>query len=214
MHRKSIIAEVGNWKDSSTLRLPTDIEFLTRLRDHGELTVPANRLTVFKFPSTQRPNSYIEKPSYQQAEYVERIRSEADFLNREFLEIILYFVREHPDLVHQFCLRGDAAPGALQRQILAQRGLDPGFGTTWGDAVPLQSDWKALRFLNREADICPERDYTYLARYSSLLLNGLFVGGSWHDLERDATNAVYRWVENDAQIVVTNPNGHRTVFDD
>ena len=81
MHKKSIIAEVGTRKDSSTLRLPTDMEFLTRLRDHGELTVPANRLTVFKFPSTQRPNSYIEKPSYQQAEYVERIRSEADFLH-------------------------------------------------------------------------------------------------------------------------------------
>ena len=211
MHQTSIVAEIGGWRDFRELRLPTDMEFLTRIRDHDKMVVPTNRLTVFKFPSTQRPNSYLEKPSYQQAEYVERIRCESDFLNRELFEIFRYFVRTQPNLVHQFYLHGDVEPGALQKQILKGRGLDAHTGedSTPDDTLPLHSDWKTLRFLNRESDICPRRDYTYLRTYSSLPLNGLFVGGNWHTWERDANDAVYRWVENDAQIVVTKARSAR-----
>ncbi len=83
MHRRRMAAEIGGWRDYRALRLPPDVEFVQRAFESGRRFAAVPALTVFKFNSAFRPNSYRERPSHEQGEYVRRIRNEPDFLERE-----------------------------------------------------------------------------------------------------------------------------------
>ena len=81
LHESQLGREVG-WRDYREIVLGPDHDFIERADERaGTLVVPA--LTVFKFPSAWRKNSYIEKPSHEQAVYVRRIESERGFIYRE-----------------------------------------------------------------------------------------------------------------------------------
>jgi hypothetical protein len=58
-------------------------------------------------------------------------------------------------------------------------------------------------------DIAPDEDRRALHAQDELPVDGIFVGYNWHSLENDATGARWRWVDRDAQIVVTRPSGAR-----
>jgi hypothetical protein len=80
--------------------------------------------------------------------------------------------------------------------------------------VPLPEDGAALRRLNAADDIGPAaaRDALHasgLHASGTLPADGLFVGPGWHPLERDDAGARWRWLDGDAQIVVTRPSGAR-----
>lgn len=102
MHKRRMERDIGYWKDFRTLNMPPDLEFLARAYDHSKKFIAVYELTVFKFNSAWRPNSYIEKPCDQQAEYVQRIKSESDFLYRELLEFVkittLPLPRQYPEI--------------------------------------------------------------------------------------------------------------------
>jgi hypothetical protein len=51
---------------------------------------------VFKFNSAWRRNSYQDKPSHEQAEYVRRIREDKNFLAGELLEIATAYALNRP----------------------------------------------------------------------------------------------------------------------
>lgn len=82
-HRKSLVDEIGPWRDYRTMERPPDIEFVQRAFEQGKRLVPVNALTVFKFASAYRRNSYVEKPSHEQERYLGRIESERGFVYRE-----------------------------------------------------------------------------------------------------------------------------------
>lgn len=85
VHESQLGREVG-WRDYREIVLGPDYDFLHRANElAGTLVVPV--LTVFKFPSSWRKNSYIEKPSHEQAAYVRRIESERGFIYRELLAL-------------------------------------------------------------------------------------------------------------------------------
>ena len=86
-HRRSLTAEIGPWRDYRTMQRPPDIEFVQRADEHGKRLVPVNALTVFKFNSAYRRNSYIEKPSHEQERYLGRIESERGFVYRELAAV-------------------------------------------------------------------------------------------------------------------------------
>ncbi len=83
MHRRRMVREIGGWADYRTLRMAPDTEFVLRAHQRGKRFVAVGALTVFKFNSAFRPNSYRERPWREQAEYVRRIETESDFLARE-----------------------------------------------------------------------------------------------------------------------------------
>src|SRR6185295_18672074 len=83
MHRRALAQEIGGWRDYRTIAQAPDEDFLTRTWTAGKRVVHVNDLTVFKFPSPWRRNSYIEKPYQEQADYLRRIQSDPDFLYRE-----------------------------------------------------------------------------------------------------------------------------------
>jgi hypothetical protein len=74
---------------------------------------------------------------------------------------------------------------------------------------PLSEDPAALRRRNANPDIGPPVDTQALYAGDDLPADGLFVGQDWHQLEKTAEGA-FRWVDNNAQIVVTSPTGRRT----
>ena len=92
-HRKSLVDEIGPWRDYRTIVRPPDIDFVVRAHEHGNRLVPVNALTVFKFNSVYRRNSYIERPSYEQARYFRRLEHERGFVYRELGAVALATLR-------------------------------------------------------------------------------------------------------------------------
>jgi len=90
MHRRDLVEEIGGWREYRTIDSAPDTEFVGRWRDRSIVVVP--HLTAFKFPSSKRKNSYVEKPSFEQAEMLRRIGEEPDFLERELTHIVQLLV--------------------------------------------------------------------------------------------------------------------------
>lgn len=88
MHRRSLIERIGGWKDYRTLELAPDREFHERAFRSGGRLAQSDNLSVFKFPSAWRKNVYRDKPFQEQAEYLERMKTEPDFIARELLAVV------------------------------------------------------------------------------------------------------------------------------
>jgi len=86
MHRADTAREIGGWRDWRTVYEQPQKDFFRRLLGKRSEPLSVRELTVVKFHSGWRPNSYVEKPSAEQAAYVARIQSEPDFRYRELLE--------------------------------------------------------------------------------------------------------------------------------
>ena len=87
IHDSQLGREVG-WRDYREIVLGPDYDFIQRADERaGTLALPA--LTVFKFPSAWRRDSYVEKPSHEQASYVRRIESERGFVYRECAALVI-----------------------------------------------------------------------------------------------------------------------------
>jgi glycosyltransferase involved in cell wall biosynthesis len=130
VHRRDLVDRIGPWRDYRTLVLPPDQEFVLRAHRHGLRFVSTNALTVFKFSSAQRRNSYVEKPSHEQARYRRRIESERWFVARELLALAgalaLSLVRRPGrDLPRMPEPPDPLPPGWKVAQYRRIRGLDP-----------------------------------------------------------------------------------------
>jgi hypothetical protein len=128
MHQRDVVKHTGGWRDYRTLRIPPDCEFVSRLYDYRKRFATVNALTVFKFNSAWRRNSYREKPCHEQAAYLQRIRSETDFLATELLAIARAYVlqkNQPPIDLKMPDLPEDVPPGWLVEQWRRIRGLEP-----------------------------------------------------------------------------------------
>jgi glycosyltransferase involved in cell wall biosynthesis len=122
MHRREMAEIVGGWGNPKDLVEGVDTDFTDRVQRHrGRIElVPA--LTAFKFPSSARPNSYIEKPDHEQARYMRRIASERGFLLRELAALSLHALSPLPE--RQFSeWPSDPEPGELAAHAMRLRGL-------------------------------------------------------------------------------------------
>jgi glycosyltransferase involved in cell wall biosynthesis len=89
VHRAELADRVGGWKDWEQGGGPPDVTFIDRVLESGARLVRVPALTVFKFPSGFRPNSYRERPSHEQAAYIRRIERERLFAERELAALAL-----------------------------------------------------------------------------------------------------------------------------
>ena len=211
LHRAGLAREIGGWRDYRTIRLPPDVDFLTRAWDHGKKLVPVNELTVFKFPSGLRPNSYVEKRSDEQADCRRRM-AEPDFRYSELMATLQSLAARHPDLVSVAWISDDVEPGAIVEKLRAVRGLPPGESLPANplrEQLPLPESSRELRLRNRRDDIGPLRFRQSLYLSDALPEDGLFLGAGWHDLERDEWGLPFRWAGGPAELVVTRPSGRR-----
>lgn len=125
MHRRELVDRMGPWPDWREVAQPVDVELEDRAELAGARMVPVPALTAFKFPSVMRPNSYREKPSFEQAEYMRRIQSRRALRIREIgaaLARRLSPLPERPLAVDPNV--GLAGRGDMARLMRRIRGLD------------------------------------------------------------------------------------------
>jgi hypothetical protein len=211
LHRHDLITQIGMWRDYKSIVMPSDVDFLDRVYNHGCRIVPVNELTVFKFTSVMRTNAYVERRCDEQAQWWERLRQDPDLRYRELIDVLMSLGRQHPDTSLRFHLPSRVAPGSLVSSFRARRGLAPASDRPVMDTAmpPLFVDRSTLRYLNAKDDIGPARDRAKIHNTSDLPSDGLFVGLNWHSLESDVDGTRWRWIDGEAQIVVTRPSGLR-----
>jgi hypothetical protein len=128
-------------------------------------------LSVFKFNSAFRRNSYIERRSDEQAEYIRRIKEEPDFLIRELSAILRSEIIRHPEDVPRAHDWRDQPPGTAIRRLRVVRGLETQFAERF---PPVTSERIELRSANAER----------------------FLGNGWSDAEAD-----FRWTDGSEAII-------------
>jgi glycosyltransferase involved in cell wall biosynthesis len=84
LHRRAVVETVGGWRDYRTLVEPPDREFVERVIAHVGIA-HSQALTVCKFSSAWRKDSYRLRRDDEQREYVRRIARERTFVERELL---------------------------------------------------------------------------------------------------------------------------------
>lgn len=124
MHRRDLFATIGEWKDYRAIRVDPETDLLERAFAAGKKFVAVPSLSVFKFNSAFRPNSYVEKPSHEQAAYSQRMRAEPDFLVRELSAALQSHIVRHPEDVLRAADPGDNSLGTNVRRSRVLRGLD------------------------------------------------------------------------------------------
>jgi hypothetical protein len=124
LHPRRLVEEIGPWPDHRTIDLPTDAEWYARARRAGKVFVGAEQLTVFKFPSSTRKGSYLERPSHEQADLARRLREEPDLQFRELLEIARSFLARGARPVRAPAPIANAPPGWITHRIRQIRGLE------------------------------------------------------------------------------------------
>ena len=93
LHRRELAAEIGGWRDYREIWDPPDTDFLQRAARAGNRFACTWALTAFKLPSAMRRNSYVDRPSWEQAELARRIASERWFTARELGRVVIAHAR-------------------------------------------------------------------------------------------------------------------------
>lgn len=125
MHRRRLFEELGGWDDYRTIPDEPEVAWLRRAHAAGHKFACTNQLSVMKFNSAFRPNSYLTRRSDEQKEYARRIRTEPDFVVRELSAIVRSQIIRHPeDVPRAHDWSSDAKGGAIKRLRVA-RGLEP-----------------------------------------------------------------------------------------
>ena len=125
LHRRSLIASAGYWRDPLPLSLPSDVDFFRRLLKATSRAVSTNELTVFKFNAGMR-DTYKLKNNDEQRQCLATIRTGTDFRHRELIGAIQAEIRGL-----SFQLRmpkdGDYAPGDLHVRHRKLKGVKSRF---------------------------------------------------------------------------------------
>lgn len=87
MLKREAATRIGGWKDYRTIWQNPDLDFVQRACQAGCRFASTGELSVFKFNSALRKNSYVQKPCHEQAAYIARIESDRWFMLREALAI-------------------------------------------------------------------------------------------------------------------------------
>jgi hypothetical protein len=128
MHRRELVDSLGGWVDYRAIVDPPDVEFVKRVgAAHGVRYTGA--LTVCKFNSAWRPNSYRTRLDDEQRTYADRIVRERLFVERELLARLRLAVTRAPVALPDFGPEPEVVPpGWHVRQFRRVRGLpdEPG----------------------------------------------------------------------------------------
>jgi hypothetical protein len=200
MHLRAMVEDTGGWKDYRAVRIPYDIEFVSRAVMMGKRIVCAEELTVFKFPSGVRKNVYVEKPSFEQAEYIERMQHEPDFLYLELLAAVMESDEARQALQINLTFPSTLKPGEIVENWRTFRGLE---AKATVEAPSLLDDPVTLMAFNPMGDITPAASQETLHGDKRLPENGVLLGAGWYGLERDGQGRAFRWVNTNAEILLT-----------
>lgn len=125
MHCKDKSISIGGWKNWKTLYKTTFVDFIERLMENEEPIESLHKVSVVKFNSAERHNSYIEKPSHEQACYFQRIQKEPNFLTNELISALERMMLGQQIIQVLPPRTGEEPPGWEIAQYRKIRGLEP-----------------------------------------------------------------------------------------
>jgi glycosyltransferase involved in cell wall biosynthesis len=96
VHRRSVTEKIGRWHDYRNLTVGPETDLFDRALAAGFKAVFVPRLTAIKFPASWRKDVYRNKPSHEQAEWSQRIRSEPDFEAVHLVNVARVLMAEIP----------------------------------------------------------------------------------------------------------------------
>jgi hypothetical protein len=125
MHPVESAQAVGNWRDWRALHeLPT-VDFMNRLLKHRDKHACVKAVTVLKFHSADRANSYALRSADEQVLHWNLVQRDADFLMREVLQVVeCQMVGTQPPKLPQSKAPEVAPPGWQIEQWRRMRGLE------------------------------------------------------------------------------------------
>lgn len=89
VYRRAVTDRIGGWRDFRDLRAAPETDLLYRAKEAGFVSIFVPRLTVLKFAASARQNVYRDKPSHEQAFWLEQIRSRPDFEPSHLIEMMV-----------------------------------------------------------------------------------------------------------------------------
>jgi glycosyltransferase involved in cell wall biosynthesis len=124
MHRRTVVERIGPWADHRRIGPPPDVEWQLRARGAGLRFARVDRLTVVKFPSTQRKGSYVTRKDDEQRGWWRRMGDDAAFAEHELVALLRRALDgELPTLAFD---QRFVPPGHAIRRNRQLRGLEPG----------------------------------------------------------------------------------------
>lgn len=203
LHRTGLPAEIGPWRNPGELNTFPWLVFIESAWAAGKRFAAAREITLFKFPAPWSSGVYREQPFALQAAYVHRMKSEPDFLSRELLDVALAYAEGFARSPVQFA---EPPAGAPPGWVADQRARHSGAPEPSGPrrALPIYEDATALRQWNHKEDVVPAASLAELYRGNELPALGVFLGRGWYGRE-SAESGWFRWVNTDAEIVLTRP---------
>jgi glycosyltransferase involved in cell wall biosynthesis len=96
LHRRDVVARIGEWKDYRTVWRNPDVDFEYRGVEAGLKFASTGEMTVSKFNSSMRKNCYIEKPCYEQLACIRRIEDRRTVMLEDVIAISRAHLRRLP----------------------------------------------------------------------------------------------------------------------
>jgi glycosyltransferase involved in cell wall biosynthesis len=125
VHTAKLGRRLAGWRTWEEGSERPDVDFLDRAQSSGAAFARVAAISAFKFPSVMRPNSYRERPSHEQEDYVRRIATERLFLERELAALAVRRVSPRKQRVEWAPTAGESLdPMALYAYVRRLRGLD------------------------------------------------------------------------------------------
>lgn len=124
IHRRSLLGDGAEWPDYRSTAGSPEAALLSRFYDQGAKFAALREVTVFKFPSSWRLDSYVERSCEEQAAFFTRMQHEPDFLHRELIELAVadQLLTPHTRTVAP-AAEPEPRPGALVEDCRRNRGL-------------------------------------------------------------------------------------------
>lgn len=125
-HRRELVAEIGPWPPYQATVEPPDVEFVRRAVSSARGFTRTGALTVLKFNSAWRPNSYRLRLDHEQAAFSQQLDRPRSLIAREVALLAVDCIRHAEPSFPQTEPQPDVLPpGWKVRQWRMIRGLDP-----------------------------------------------------------------------------------------
>ena len=207
MHRREVVAEVGEWIHSHLLWTGSGFDWLLRVYQQGKRFQSVPQFTVFKFVAGDRPNVYQERPTHEQADYAHRIQHQPDFLAQEMLKLLLAFAEKGKAVMPLLDVGIRRKPGDYAKMRIERIGLPPLSIEAPPVEQPIYQDYDLLRLLNYKQDVTPVASRINLFQYRELSRNGILLGSGWYNCHESEWGERFRVGIPGTEIVITRPDG-------
>jgi glycosyltransferase involved in cell wall biosynthesis len=123
LHRRSMVDVIGGWRDYRAIELVPEMDLWQRAREAGLRFTFVPRLTAIKLAAGARRGVYRERPSYEQAAWLARIRSEPDLEMTELVSMAMRDLRPSiPERFLRLLVQPWRLPAVVWRRIRPQKG--------------------------------------------------------------------------------------------